>query len=520
MCRLEGTLLQLQERKKALPSYLLRVDRELVLLGRMETLMEELLATQDQRIFNHLLLEGIVSLSGAKGGILLLRRELEETPSATYHSSSLEGLQVEFSLSGFIGTQPGAINPSSERIESALHANNITLDEEFMYIPVGLFGRMLGLVILMMEGKLDEITQKVIGLFTTRAGLMLDRLSFVNRLKKEYEQRQRETVLLQERLQLRHTELELRFSRVGIIGHSRSMQRVYELIDRASGLSIPILIQGETGTGKELVARAIHHFSPRRERPFLAINCAAMPEAILDSELFGHIKGAFTGAERDRQGLFEASHTGTLFLDEIAEMSHAMQAKLLRVIERGEVRPVGGTHPVRVDVRIITATNQNLKDLVDQGKFRQDLFYRLNIMPINLPALRERKEDIPLLVSHFLGRVAPEVSLDTDAVERLKSHSWPGNVRELENLLLQLVSLGRKKIRTQDIRFTEAGKIDPIFLPGKTLREMEKEALRRILLKALEEANWDTLDAARRLKVPRRTLYYKLIKAGIKRQRL
>jgi transcriptional regulator with GAF, ATPase, and Fis domain len=521
--RLGEVILKLHQKKMALPDYLPRLDRQLMLLEKMEALLENLLILEDLGIYKSLMLEGAVTLSDASGGILLLRKELDENLSTLYHILSVGELRIEFFLSAWIGIEPGMVNPSPQQMEIALQKDSTISEGRLIYIPLSISERKVGMIILVVEKGIDRPSEKVLKLFLSRAALMLDRLCFVKRLKEEYQKRQREVELAQARLGPRYTELELHFLKVGIVGHSKPMQRLYELISRASSLSVPILLQGETGTGKELVARAIHYFSPRRGRPFLAINCAAMPEAILDSELFGHIKGAFTGAERDRQGLFEASHTGTLFLDEIAEMSPLMQAKLLRVIEKGEIRPVGGTHPIRVDVRIITATNQNLRSLVEKGRFRGDLFYRLDVLPITLPPLRERKEDIPLLVNHFLGRMAEGILIDPDAIERLRSYSWPGNVRELENLLLQLVAQGKKRIRGSDIRFIDQEKsgIDFENLRGKTLKEIErlieKNVLRDILRRILEESGWDVRTASSRLGVPRFTLYRRLRELGIKR---
>ncbi|HAU36832.1 MAG TPA: hypothetical protein DCX07_03855 [Phycisphaerales bacterium] len=230
-----------------------------------------------------------------------------------------------------------------------------------------------------------------------------------------------------------------RESRGTLIGNSPPMQEVYKLIARATASGSPVLIQGETGTGKELVARAIHQFSPRRDGPFVAINCGAIPGSLIESELFGHVRGAFTGAEADRAGKFESANGGCLLLDEIGELPLDVQVKLLRVLDTGVVERVGGSRPVRLDVRILAATNKNLADEVRQGRFRQDLYYRLAVLHISLPSLRERKGDIPLLAEHFLqsttGETVPPKSLSPGAMEALVNHPWPGNVRELKNAI-------------------------------------------------------------------------------------
>ena len=244
--------------------------------------------------------------------------------------------------------------------------------------------------------------------------------------------------------------------RFGIIGISPPMVALFERIEKILASSYPVLIHGESGTGKELVARALHHCGPRKGKPFFSTNCAAIPETLLEAELFGHKKGAFTGAVADRKGHFVAADGGTLFLDEIGDMSPAMQTKLLRVLEDGEVRPVGATNSLNVNVRVIAASNRRLQDLVAAGKFRQDLFFRLNVLTVELPPLRERKEDIPLLVSHFAAKVGremgKEVRVTEAALARLVSHGWPGNVRELENEIRRGAALSGGRIDAGDLR--------------------------------------------------------------------
>ena len=234
----------------------------------------------------------------------------------------------------------------------------------------------------------------------------------------------------------------------GIIGESRTMRAIQAIISRVARSDAGVLIEGESGTGKELIARAIHRQSPRRERTFVTENCAALTESLIESELFGHVKGAFTGATRDRLGIFQLADGGTLFLDEIGEMSPSMQGKFLRVLQEGEVRPVGGRHVLRVDVRIVAATNRNLAELMQSGRFRQDLYYRLNVVRISIPALRERRDDIPNLVRHFMRKISqeqilPEPLISTDVMKLLMSYCWPGNVRELENAIERAILMQR-----------------------------------------------------------------------------
>ncbi|MBY0429673.1 MAG: nif-specific transcriptional activator NifA, partial [Rhodospirillales bacterium] len=241
-----------------------------------------------------------------------------------------------------------------------------------------------------------------------------------------------------------------KFTLSNVIGISRRMQDVYAEIHQIAPSRSTVLLRGESGTGKELIARAVHHLSTRKAGPFIKVNCAALPETLLESELFGHEKGAFTGATQDRKGRFELAHNGTLFLDEIGEISASFQAKLLRVLQEGEFERVGGSRTVKVDVRIVAATNRNLEEAVSKGDFRADLYYRINVVPIFLPALRERKDDIPLLVEHFLDRFNAEnkrqVILSSDAMEVLMNCYFPGNVRELENCVLRLATMARSDV--------------------------------------------------------------------------
>jgi two-component system response regulator PilR (NtrC family) len=263
------------------------------------------------------------------------------------------------------------------------------------------------------------------------------------RIRKELERRylQRENVLLKRALQTPH-----RFA--GIVGSSSPMMAVFELVETIAPTGSTVLITGESGTGKELVARAIHAGSPRRDRPFVAVNCGALPDTLLDSELFGHMRGAFTGADANRKGLLEVAEKGTIFLDEIGEMSTMVQVKLLRVLQERKFRRLGGTEEVEADIRIIAATNRDLSRMVAAGEFREDLFYRINVIPVKIPALRERQDDIPPLAEYFVGRFAGQMKkgvtgISGAAMACLRSYAWPGNVRELENAIERAVALER-----------------------------------------------------------------------------
>jgi DNA-binding NtrC family response regulator len=254
------------------------------------------------------------------------------------------------------------------------------------------------------------------------------------------------------------SQLEERYRIDGLVGQSRIMRDLLQLLETVAATSSTVLITGETGTGKELAARAIHHNSPRRANRFVAINCSAIPETLLEAELFGHVRGAFTGAVGTRQGRLEQAHKGTLFLDEIGTMSPALQAKLLRVLQEREFERVGDSHTIKIDVRVIAATHSDLTRMVADGAFREDLFYRLNVIPVQLPPLRDRREDIPLLVQHFLQKLAAEagrgaVTISQDALRRLMAYHWPGNIRQLENACERALafSQGRSQIDVHDL---------------------------------------------------------------------
>src|SRR2546422_1949240 len=269
-------------------------------------------------------------------------------------------------------------------------------------------------------------------------------------LQKAIEQRR----LKSENAYLR-SELEERYQFGGILGRSRPMRELFQLLETVSRSASTILITGETGTGKEVVARAIHHSSPRRAARFVALNCSAIPETLLEAELFGHVRGAFTGAVGTRQGRIEQAHKGTLFLDEVGTISTALQMKLLRALQEREFERVGDNNTIKVDVRFIAATNSDLAKMVAEGTFREDLYYRLNVIPMQLPALRERRDDIPLLVTHFLEKFAPGTGLHVSqaAMRALMAYSWPGNVRQLENAVERSVALGvgRNEIDIADL---------------------------------------------------------------------
>jgi DNA-binding NtrC family response regulator len=311
-----------------------------------------------------------------------------------------------------------------------------------------------------------------------------------------------------------------------MVGRHPEMARIYQLITQIASTPTTVLITGESGTGKELVARAIHARSERRGQPFVAVNVAAIPEALVESELFGHEKGAFTGAHAKKLGRFELAHGGTVFLDEIGTLRLDLQAKLLRVLQEREIERLGGVHPVPVDVRILAATNVNLRSAVRERTFREDLYYRLNVVPIHVPPLRERREDIPALVEHFVRKIARECNRDVrgvsaGALEVLTRYDWPGNVRELENVLHRAVVLARSPvIHLQDVPLDVAMPETGSRLGEDTsppLREAMEQFERQYILRVLEGTGWNVSRAARRLGVHRNTVLTKLSGWGIQR---
>jgi len=305
----------------------------------------------------------------------------------------------------------------------------------------------------------------------------------------------------------------------GILGKSPAMQSVYELIENVSMTESPVMIHGESGTGKELVARAIHEVSPRRDNPFIKVNCAALNENLLESELFGHTKGAYTGADRTRIGRFEAAHSGTIFLDEIGDIPLSTQVKLLRVLEEKEIERVGDHKPIKVDVRIISATNKNLDKLITKEAFREDLYFRVNVFPISCPSLRERKSDIPMIVQDFIRQNNAKtgkkiLGLTPEALEKLTAYTWPGNVRELRNTIeyaFVLCSSGGVGVRHLPPKVAGVSPVCPEPATGPSIDVREKENL----LAVLRETGGNQSEAARILGVSRVTIWKRIKKYGI-----
>jgi len=318
-------------------------------------------------------------------------------------------------------------------------------------------------------------------------------------------------------------------SRHEIVGGSFQIRQVLERVERVAPTDARVLITGENGTGKELVARAIHRLSPRSEGPFVEVNCAAIPSELIESELFGHMKGSFTGAVADRAGKFEQANGGTLFLDEVGDMSLAAQAKVLRALEEGVVTRVGGAKAVKVDVRVVAATNKRLEEEIQEGRFREDLFYRLNVVPVVVPPLRERREDIPMLVQHFTDRMARTDGLyprgfSPQALARLQELPWPGNVRELRNTVERLLILSSgDSVKAEDVDRLVSGRgsggaLGADLLSAATFSEFKDLAERAFILQKLREHDWNVSETARAVDMPRSNLYKKIEKYGMVRE--
>jgi DNA-binding NtrC family response regulator len=358
-----------------------------------------------------------------------------------------------------------------------------------------------GAVQAMKEGAYDYIVKP----------LDVDQLTLMLKRIVEHQQLITENILLRKRL----TE---QYEFEDIIGKSEAMQSVFETIQAVADTSATVLITGETGTGKELVARAIHSNSSRRYGPFVATSCGALPETLLESELFGYEKGAFTGADRTKKGRFELAHGGTLFLDEVGDISMKTQIKLLRVLQERTFRRLGGTDAIEVDVRVIAATNRDLMAAIKEGSFRSDLYYRFNVVSIHLPPLRERKEDIPLLAAHFIHKYNLEFNKNFDRLERkaldlMKDYHWPGNVRELENVIERAVVIDQgPEVKVKHLPFCNV-ELPPVGDP-RTLLEVEKQHIEKML----ERHEWNIAKTARILNIDRTTLHKKIKKLGLERQ--
>jgi transcriptional regulator with GAF, ATPase, and Fis domain len=494
-----------------------------------------------------MIMDHVVEVTGAERGFLVLGGagdRPEVRVARNFEQEDVQSPEGAFSAS-IVRAVMGKGEPilTANAVEDERFADNLSINairaRSVMALPFRSRGRTTGAVYVdnrLQKGAFGEPELETLTSYLDLAGAAIERAT----LFEEKERHAHEVEVLNRRLRLRveSTERQLsetrdRLRTVGepersypqIIGEAPTMRDVLRLLDKLVPTEEPVVIMGESGTGKELIARAIHRNGPRARRPFLSENCAALPDTLLESELFGHVRGAFTGAERDKKGLFELADKGTLFLDEVGDMSPEMQKRLLRALQEGEIRPVGGKAVRKVDVRIISASNKDLDRLVRAGEFREDLYYRLKVLTIRLPPLRDRKEDIPLLVEHFMrlhGRAdKPAQRLAAGLLEQLASYGWPGNIRELENEVKRMLSLGEEVI-TADVLSEQVRLGSGLSEPGveaesevHNLLELVEMVERREILKALRTARGNKTRASELLGISRFTLQRKLEKYGM-----
>ncbi|HEY5281724.1 MAG TPA: sigma 54-interacting transcriptional regulator, partial [Polyangia bacterium] len=461
-----------------------RVERAAVLEGRLRRLLRiNKRLNSDLRLSRVLetIIDTVIELTDAERGFLLLKDgngELVVKVARNIDQTSLEG--ASSSLSRSIATQAAqsgepviAVDAAGDsRFSELLSVSDLHL-RSVLAVPLAVKGQVVGTIYVDHRLRKGVFGDEELGLvldFAEQGAIAIENARVVSELRRreqqvlslnrrlERELRVQEVALSDARVELKESRqvAALRYDYQQIVGQSPCMLDLFRLLDRVTDTNLPVVIEGESGTGKELVARAIHFHGPRKERAFVSENCAAIPETLLESTLFGHARGAYTGADREAKGLFTIANGGTLFLDEVADMSPAMQSKLLRVLQDGEFHRVGGERAEKVDVRVLVATNKNLADMVEHGKFRKDLFYRLSVVRLQLPPLRERREDIPLLVRHFLEQAArlpgtTAKSVDAAALAKLCRYGWPGNVRELENEIARAGAFAGSAISSSDL---------------------------------------------------------------------
>ena len=475
------------------------IARDLTLLVKLSTTINSIRETE---ALQRELLRFVFEVVPAERGAILLAGEGGETVAEFGLERAGESARtVEVSntvVRQVVGERSAVL--ANDIIESgfssseSLRAARIS---SLMCVPLVLFGRVVGVIYLTATDPgthFDEDQLRLVTVISGVAAVALNNARHVEQLESEND-------LLRAESRIEH----------GMVGESEAMRKVYQFIARVAPTDTTVLIRGESGTGKELAAQAVHQNSPRRERPFVAINCAALAETLLESELFGHERGAFTGALAQKKGKLEVADGGTLFLDEVGEMSPAMQAKLLRVLQEREFERVGGTRTIRVDVRVVTATNRDLEEAVKQGGFRQDLYYRLNVVSFEMPPLRERRDDIPLLANYFAAKYGAKfkrkvTGLAAKARECLAAYDWPGNVRELENAIERAVVLGStERILPEDLPETilEAELTSPGASPTPVTKyhDAVRESKKQLILRALEQHGGSFTEAARSLGV-------------------
>ncbi len=495
------------------------------------------------------ILDAVIQLTGAERGFLLMEEagERQIRVARNFEQQDLDPTELEFSTSlcqeVFASALP-VLSANAAEDDRWLEAKSVTdlALRSVICAPVTYRSDVLGVAYIDNRFKQGVFTDRHLELveqYFSQASLalknaqlhqeLLESYRYIEALNKELESdleaktAKLESVMVD--LEHKQQALETRYSYGRIIGKSRRMQDLFRLLDRITDTDVPVLIQGESGTGKELVARALHYNGARKQQSFVSENCAAISESLLESELFGYEPGAFTGANKQKKGLFELASDGTLFLDEVGEMSVDMQKKLLRVLQEGELRRVGGKDKIQVNVRIISATNQDLRTMVEDGSFRQDLYYRLKGVTLTLPPLRERRIDIPDLIDHFMGLFSgepnkPRKEIDPRAREMLEQYTWPGNIRELENEVRKLLALSGRAVTVNDLSPEIRGDLTPargfgaLALRG-TLKEMVVALERRVIKNVMIENKGNKTKSAEELGLSRLGLRKKLERYGI-----
>ncbi|MFO1518830.1 MAG: sigma 54-interacting transcriptional regulator [bacterium] len=497
-------------------------------------------------------MDAAIEITGAERGFLLLKNgtgknslsDFQVKTARHFNHRSLEENEFQFSMSAveeavkqgtYLLTDNAQYDPRLQEKKSVVKFSL----KSILVVPLELEGEVLGAIYLDHRYQPDCFSEEDVVLltaFASQGALAIQKAQMMEELRAAKAKLEEQVENQAQRIEVLSTELsqvrdQLRYGYEEIVGQSPGMMKVFQLLDHVTETTIPVWILGESGTGKELIARSLHFNSPRDKGPFVTENVSAIPETLLESELFGHKKGAFTHADRDRVGLFEQAHNGTLFLDEIADMSLAMQAKLLRVLQEGEIRPLGSSKKIKVDVRLVTASNRDLNQMVKDEKFRQDLFFRINGLTIKLPALRERKDDIPLLVDYLVKKIAKGFNLQPsevsdEALQIFLRYEWPGNIRELEGTLRNALLFAKGRPITKEVLSTQ----ENLFKTGQSMgRESsrkiegvsaeENSSERQIILDALRRHNMDKEAVAEELDISLRNLYTRMERHNIPKKK-
>ncbi len=479
-----------------------------------------------QELIDLITSEALALCTADQGAILLFDPEEEQEAKTLIRKAGDQQIKLDHFLNLFLGgwvtknQQPLLTDDLTSLIDDTLQKPSYKEINSVLSVPLKSSGKIIGVLnlIRLNPPAFGERELQLLNVLASIFGQFIHNARFHDRV-------------FNEAVRLRK-EIERQYDYSGIIGHSPQMRQVFALLDRVIPTDVRVMINGESGTGKELVAKVIHYNGPRAQKPFVAIDCGALPANLLESELFGYVKGAFTGANSDKKGLFEIANGGTLFMDEVANMPLEIQSKFLRVIQEGEIRPLGSTQVKKVDVRIIAAASADLVAKIKSGEFRQDLYYRLNVVAIQLPALRERKGDVALLASHFLEKHSKRHNKNIkgfkpDTLAHLETYHWPGNVRELENIIERMVILADEGISYLPVELLPV-EIRPrlneprgVLLPSDSsdIKSRKEAYERKMLLEALLRNNWNQSAAARELGISERSVRYKMKKLGLEKPR-